>query len=66
MLKKEVLITLYIVIQNFRNFKILNSFNIEIQLRDTESAIKIKLICLLTQLKGFIFVNIFECLKDRK
>ena len=38
------------------NVKILNSFNLELQLKDTESAIKSKLIELLTQLKGFKFV----------
>ena len=32
---------------------ILNSFNPELQLKDTESAIKIKLIELLAQLRGF-------------
>ena len=35
----------------------LNSFNPELQLKDTESAIKSKLIELLTQLKGFKFVT---------
>ena len=34
----------------------LNSFNPELQLKDTESEIKSKLIELLTQLKGFKFV----------
>ena len=38
------------------NVEILNSFNPELQLKDTESAIKSKLIELLTQLKGFKFV----------
>ena len=37
--------------------EILNSFNSEPQLKDTESAIKRKLIDLLTQLKGFKFVT---------
>ena len=37
--------------------KVLNSFNPELQLKDTESAIKIKLIDLLTQLKAFKFVT---------
>ena len=36
--------------------EILNSFNLELQLKDTESAIKSKLIELLTQLKGFKFM----------
>ena len=36
--------------------EILNSFNPEIQLKDTESALKSKPIELLTQLKGFKFV----------
>ena len=36
---------------------ILNSFNLELQLKDIESAIKSKLIDLLTQLKGFKFVT---------
>ena len=39
------------------NVKILNSFNPELQLEDIESAIKSKLIDLLTQLKGFKFVT---------
>ena len=39
------------------NIEILNSFNLELQLKDTESAIKSKLIDLLTQLKGFEFVT---------
>ena len=38
------------------NVEILNSFNLELQLRGTESAIKSKLIDLLTQVKGFKFV----------
>ena len=40
------------------NVKIFNSFNPELQLEDTESAIKSKLINLLTQLKGFKFVTL--------
>ena len=39
------------------NVEILNSFNPELQLKDTESAIKSKLIELLTQLEGFKFVT---------
>ena len=39
------------------NVEILNSFNPELELKDTESAIKSKLIELLTQLKGFKFVT---------
>ena len=35
------------------NAENLNSFNPEVQLKDTESTIKNKLIDLLTQLKGF-------------
>ena len=35
----------------------MNSFNTELQLKDTESAIKSKLIELLTQLKGIKFVT---------
>ena len=38
------------------NVEILNSFNPEIQLKDTESTLKSKPIELLTQLKGFKFV----------
>ena len=38
------------------NVEILNSFNPELELKDTESAIKSKLIELLTQLKSFKFV----------
>ena len=41
---------------NFYNVEILNSFNPE--LKDTESAIKNKLIDLLIKLKGFKFVKI--------
>ena len=40
------------------NAEILNSFNPELQLKDTESAIKSKLIELLTQLKGLKFVTV--------
>ena len=40
------------------NVEILNYFNPELKLKDTESAIKSKLIELLTQLKGFKFVAI--------
>ena len=39
------------------NVAILNSFNSELQLKDTESAMKSKLIELLTQLKDFKFVT---------
>ena len=39
------------------NVEILNFFNSELQLKDTESAIKSKLIELLTQLKGLKFVK---------
>ena len=38
------------------NVEILNSLNAELQLKDTESAIKSKLIELLTQLRGFKFM----------
>ena len=38
------------------NVAILDSFNPELQLKDTESTIKSKLIDVLTQLKGFKFV----------
>ena len=38
------------------NVDVLNSFNAELQLKVTESAIKSKLIRLLKQLKGFKFV----------
>ena len=41
------------------NVGIPNSFNPELQLRYTESAIRSKLIELLTQLKGFGFVTTF-------
>ena len=37
------------------NVEILSSLNPELQLKDTQSAIKRKLIKLLTQLKGFKF-----------
>ena len=39
------------------NAEILHSFDPELQLKDTEPAIKSKLIELLTQLKGFKFVT---------
>ena len=39
------------------NVEILNSFNPELQLEDTESAVKSKLIDLSIQLKGFAFVT---------
>ena len=39
------------------NVKILNSFNPELQLKETESVIKSTLIDLLTQVKGFKFVT---------
>ena len=42
---------------NSYNVEILNTFNPELQLKETESAIKSKLIELLTQLKGFKFVT---------
>ena len=37
--------------------EILNSFNLELQLKDTQSAIKSKLIALLTELRRFKFVT---------
>ena len=39
------------------NVEILNSFNPELQLKDTESAIKSKVMEILTQLRGFKFVT---------
>ena len=42
---------------SFYNVEILDSFKPELQLEDTESAIKSKLIDLLTKLKGFKFVT---------
>ena len=39
------------------NVEVLNSFNPELQLKDTESAIKSKLIVLFAQLRGFKFVT---------
>ena len=39
------------------NFEILNSYNPELQLKDTESAIKNKLKQLMTELRGFKFVT---------
>ena len=39
------------------NVQVLNSYNPELQLKGIESAIKSKLIELLTQLKGFKFVK---------
>ena len=42
---------------NTYNDEILNSFNPELQLKDTESTVKSKLIELLTQLKSFKFVT---------
>ena len=43
---------------SFYNVEILNSFNPELRLKDTESAIKSKLIDVLSQLKGFKFAAI--------
>ena len=40
---------------NSYNVEVLNSFNLELQLKDSESVIKSRLIDLLTQLKGFKF-----------
>ena len=40
------------------NIDILNSFNPEVQLKDTESAIKNKIPDLLTELKDFEFVTV--------
>ena len=39
------------------NVEILKSFNLKLHLKDTESAIKIKLIDLLSELRGFKFVT---------
>ena len=39
------------------NVEILNSFNPELQFKDAESTIKVRLIDLLNQLKGFKFVT---------
>ena len=38
------------------NVEILNSLNLELQIEDTDSAMKSKLIDLLTQITGFKFV----------
>ena len=50
------------------DFEILNSFNGELQLKDTKSAIKNKLIDLWPELKEFIFVTtlVLEFKKMRK
>ena len=52
------------------NIEILNSFNPEVQLKDTESAIKSKLIKLLALLKGFKFVTtlvlVFKKIEENK
>ena len=45
-------------LKSFYNVKILNSFNSELQLKDTEYAINNKLKRLLTELKGLKFVTI--------
>ena len=51
------------------NVEILSFFNPELQLKDTESLIKSKLIKLLTQLKGFKFVTtlvlVFQKIESR-
>ena len=39
------------------NFEALNTFNSELQLKDTQSVIRNKLIDLLTELQGFKFVT---------
>ena len=41
------------------NAKILNLFNLKLQLKDTESAMKNKLISLLSELRGFKFLTTF-------
>ena len=46
------------------NITILYNFNHELQLRDTESAIKNKLIDLLSELRGFKFVTTLEIESD--
>ena len=51
---------------NTYNVEILNSFNPELQLKDAESPIKVKLIELLTQLKGFKFVTLVLVFKKIK
>ena len=53
---------------NTSNVEISNSFNPELQLKDTESAIKSKGIDLLTQLKSFKFLTTLVLVfkKDRK
>ena len=43
--------------QAFHNVEILTSFNPELKFKDTESAVKSKLIELLTELKGFKFMT---------
>ena len=43
------------------NVETLNSFNPELQVKDTESAIKSKLIDLLTDLRWFKFVTTSVC-----
>ena len=48
---------LFKAMQVYYNVEILNSFNPELQLKDTESAVKSKLIELLTRLRGFKFVT---------
>ena len=48
---------LFKAMQVYYNVEILNSFNPELQLKDTESAVKSKLRELLTQLRGFKFVT---------
>ena len=61
----KVLIALYIVAQRntFKGYtssydvETLDSFNSELQLKDTESAVKNKLIYLLSELKGFKFAT---------
>ena len=48
---------IYIGYESFYNIEILNFFNPELQLKDTESAIKNKLIDLLSELRGFKFLT---------
>ena len=48
------------------NVEVLNSFNPELQLKETVSVIKNKLINLLPKVRGFKFVTFLELKKNRK
>ena len=55
LIKAKFIVSIFYSVKTY-SIKILNSFNPELQLKDTESAIRNKLIDLLTKLRGFKFI----------